>query len=59
MFGQCCIPSLLLMLGVTLSKGPGEAKVPARVVLGVAAVRLVVLPLPGTAWLVAAKATGA
>lgn len=58
MFGDCCIPCLLLMLGATLSKGPGSACPPLRVVAGVAAARLVVLPLLGTGWLVLAKSTG-
>lgn len=58
MFGDCCIPCLLLMLGATLSKGPGKACPPLRVVAGVAAARLVLMPLLGTAWLVAGKALG-
>ena len=58
MFGDCCIPCLLLMLGATLSKGPGKACPPLRVVAGVAAARLVLMPLLGTAWLVAGKVLG-
>lgn len=58
MFGDCCIPCLLLMLGATLSKGPGQACPPWRVVTAVAAARLVLLPLLGTGWLVLAKTLG-
>lgn len=58
MFGDCCIPCLLLMLGATLSKGPGQACPPLRVVASVAAARLVLLPLIGTGWLVLAKKLG-
>lgn len=58
MFGDCCIPCLLLMLGATLSKGPGQASPPWRVVAAVAAARLVLLPLLGTGWLVMAKTLG-
>lgn len=59
MFGDCCIPCLLLMLGATLSKGPGKACPPLRVVAAVGAARLVLLPLLGTGWLVLAKTLGA
>ncbi|KAJ9523516.1 hypothetical protein QJQ45_007208 [Haematococcus lacustris] len=48
MFGQCCIPSLMLVLGANLSKGPGVAKLPARVIASVILCRLVLLPLCGT-----------
>jgi predicted permease len=58
MFGDCCIPCLLLMLGATLSKGPGQACPPWRVVAAVGAARLVLLPLLGTGWLVLAKTLG-
>jgi hypothetical protein len=58
MFGDCCIPGLMLLLGATLAAGPGAAGVPARLIVGVAAVRLLLLPAAGTAWIMAAKAIG-
>jgi len=58
MFGECCIPCLLLMMGATLSKGPGRCCPPLRIVLGVAAARLLLLPLLGVAWLLLAHRTG-
>jgi predicted permease len=58
MFGDCCIPGLMLLLGATLAAGPGAAGVPARLIVGVTAVRLLLLPAAGTAWIMAAKAIG-
>uniref|UniRef100_A0A383VGS0 Uncharacterized protein n=1 Tax=Tetradesmus obliquus TaxID=3088 RepID=A0A383VGS0_TETOB len=58
MFGDCCIPSLMLMLGATLAKGPGRCCPPLRVVLGVTAARLLLLPLLGTGWLLLASKAG-
>lgn len=46
------------MLGATLSKGPGSSCPPLRVVAGVAAARLVLMPLLGTGWLLLAKTAG-
>jgi len=58
MFGDCCIPALMLMVGATLERGPGSGKLPARVIVCVTAARLVVLPLLGVAWVLAARAVG-
>eukprot|EP00878_Enallax_costatus_P025236 GHUV01026992.1.p1 GENE.GHUV01026992.1~~GHUV01026992.1.p1 ORF type:complete len:321 (-),score=90.15 GHUV01026992.1:340-1302(-) len=58
MFSDCCIPCLLLMMGATLSKGPGKACPPWRVVVGVCGARLLVLPVLGTGWILLAHKTG-
>ncbi|KAF6264393.1 membrane transport protein-domain-containing protein [Scenedesmus sp. NREL 46B-D3] len=58
MFGDCCIPSLMLMLGATLAKGPGRCCPPLRVVLGVTGARLLLLPVLGTGWLLLASKAG-
>eukprot|EP00882_Tetradesmus_deserticola_P034257 GHRQ01039234.1.p3 GENE.GHRQ01039234.1~~GHRQ01039234.1.p3 ORF type:complete len:111 (+),score=42.64 GHRQ01039234.1:3-335(+) len=58
MFGDCCIPSLMLMLGATLAKGPGRCCPPLRVVLGVTVARLLLLPMLGTGWLLLASKAG-
>lgn len=58
MFSECCIPCLLLMMGATLSKGPGKACPPWRVVVGVCGARLLVLPVLGTGWILLAHKTG-
>lgn len=47
------------MLGATLAKGPGRCCPPLRVVLGVTAARLLLLPLLGTGWLLLASKAGA
>jgi hypothetical protein len=47
-----------LMLGATLSKGPGRCCPPLRVVLGVTLARLLLLPLLGTGWLLLASRAG-
>lgn len=41
------IPSMMLVLGSVLHKGPGSAKVPKRVILGILAVRQVIIPILG------------
>lgn len=48
MFHQCAIPCMLLVLGATLEKGPGQARVPARMTVSLCVARLVVLPLVGS-----------
>lgn len=53
------VPAVLqLMLGATLAKGPGRCCPPLRVVVGVTAARLVVLPVLGTGWLLLASRAG-
>ena len=42
------IPSMMLVLGSVLHKGPGTAKVPVKIILGVLAVRQILIPLLGT-----------
>lgn len=34
MFGDCCIPSLMLLVGATLAHGPGAAQQPSNSQLG-------------------------
>jgi hypothetical protein len=58
MLGDCCIPSLMLMVGATLEAGPGRSGLPGRVVAAIAAARLVVLPLLGIGWVLAARGVG-
>lgn len=41
------IPSMMLVLGSVLHKGPGSAKVPKRVILGILAVRQIIIPMLG------------
>jgi predicted permease len=58
MFGDCCIPSLMLMVGATLENGPGASALPAAVAAGVAAARLLLMPLLGVGWVLAARGLG-
>lgn len=58
MFGDCCIPALMLNMGAALAQGPGRCSPPTRLVVGVAAARLLVLPALGAGWLLAARAAG-
>ncbi|GBF90775.1 auxin efflux carrier family protein [Raphidocelis subcapitata] len=58
MFGDCCIPALMLMVGATLERGPGRGALPRRTIAAVAAARLVLLPLLGVGWVLAARAAG-
>jgi hypothetical protein len=56
---RCCAAVVLqLMLGATLAKGPGRCCPPLRVVLGVTAARLLLLPMLGTGWLLLASRAG-
>ncbi|KAL3144526.1 hypothetical protein ABBQ32_004260 [Trebouxia sp. C0010 RCD-2024] len=48
------IPSMMLVLGSVLHKGPGSAKVPKRVILGILAVRQIIIPMLGTGMVVLA-----
>ena len=41
------IPSMMLVLGSVLHKGPGSARVPKRVILGILTVRQIAIPLLG------------
>ena len=43
------IPCMMMVLGAVLHKGPGSAHVPARLILGVSAFRLIIIPLTGEA----------
>lgn len=58
MFGDCCIPGLMIMVGATLERGPGTGKLPVRVLVGVTAMRLLVLPLLGLAWIMGSYFAG-
>jgi predicted permease len=44
------IPCMMMVLGAVLYKGPGGANVPSRLILGVAAVRLLLIPCLGRAF---------
>ena len=41
------IPSMMLVLGSVLHKGPGSAKVPIKIILGVLGVRQILIPFLG------------
>ena len=41
------IPCMMMVLGAVLHRGPGSAQVPARLILGVSAFRLIIIPLAG------------
>ena len=61
MFGDCCIPGLMLILGATLERGPGGGggqHLPLRLVVGVCVNRLLVLPALGLGWIIVAKWAG-
>ena len=45
--GTPMIPCMMMVLGAVLHKGPGSAHVPARLILGVSAFRLIIIPLAG------------
>ena len=47
--GTPMIPCMMMVLGAVLHKGPGSAHVPARLILGVSAFRLIIIPLTGEA----------
>ena len=47
--GAPMIPCMMMVLGAVLHKGPGSAQVPARLILGVSAFRLIIIPLTGEA----------
>ncbi|KAK9806873.1 hypothetical protein WJX72_005741 [[Myrmecia] bisecta] len=49
MFGQAMIPSILLVLGAVLCKGPGQGKLPVGLVVGVVVMRLIIIPALGLA----------
>ncbi|KAL0019914.1 hypothetical protein WJX77_007779 [Trebouxia sp. C0004] len=48
------IPSMMLVLGSVLHKGPGSAKVPIKIILGVLVVRQILIPFLGTGMVVLA-----
>lgn len=58
MFGECAIPCMIMVLGATLANGPGEGKLPMRVILGVTLGRLVILPMFGTVVVLGSYWTG-
>ena len=41
------IPCMMLVLGAVLHKGPGSVNVPTRLIAGVSAFRLIIIPLLG------------
>ena len=45
--GMPMIPCMMMVLGSVLHKGPGSANVPPRLIAGVSAFRLVIIPLSG------------
>lgn len=48
MLGDAMIPSVMLLLGAVLHRGPTSSQLPARVILGVVIFRLLLMPLLGT-----------
>ena len=44
------IPSMMLVLGSVLHKGPGSAKVPIKIILGVLGVRQILIPFLGMSY---------
>lgn len=45
--GAPMIPCMMMVLGAVLYKGPGSANIPARLIWGVASLRLILIPLLG------------
>ena len=41
------IPCMMMVLGAVLHKGPGSVNVPPRLIVGVSAFRLIIIPLAG------------
>lgn len=56
--GQALIPSMMLVLGGNLSKGPGKSEMGWQTVVAVAVTRLVVLPCVGIAVVLGADRAG-
>lgn len=56
--GAAMIPTLMVGLGASLARGPGAAHVPWRVLVALVVIRLVLLPILGTAIVLGTKALG-
>lgn len=41
------IPCMMMVLGAVLHKGPGSVNVAPRLIVGVTAIRLIIIPLAG------------
>jgi len=41
------IPCMMIVLGAVLHKGPGSVNVPTRLIVGISAFRLIIIPLLG------------
>ncbi|KAF8068194.1 zinc finger CCCH domain-containing protein 18 [Scenedesmus sp. PABB004] len=58
MLGACLVPTMLLVLGASLSGGPGPGRVPAHTVAAVLACRCVLLPALGCGAVLCAARAG-
>ena len=47
LLGMPMIPCMMMVLGAVLHKGPGSVNVPPRLIIGVSAFRLIIIPLAG------------
>ena len=60
LLGMPMIPCMMMVLGAVLHKGPGSVNVAPRLIVGVSAFRLIIIPLAGErcfAWLPLAPST--
>ena len=58
MLSDCCIPTLLLVLGANLSRGPGIVSIPWSTLASIATIRLILLPLAGMSLVIASCRLG-
>jgi predicted permease len=56
--GTAMIPCMMIVMGSVLYKGPGSAKLPVRLIVGVVACRQVIIPAIGTAVIVSSHRAG-
>lgn len=56
--GGVAVPGLLIPMGAILAAGPGSTKLPARVVVGLVVLKLLLLPLLGAGTVLAAWSAG-
>lgn len=54
MLSNCCIPTLLLVLGANLARGPGVAKISWTTIAAISTMRLLILPCVGIGLVVGA-----
>ncbi|CAL5223347.1 g5851 [Coccomyxa viridis] len=58
LLGMPMIPCMMMVLGAVLHKGPGSVNVAPRLIVGVSAFRLIIIPLAGTAALLLLRKAG-